>query len=407
MDKKYRNNKVFFIILFTTSILSLVYFLIRWNSWTWLQNIMGISGLLAVVLMTWQLILWVRVVSASWIKDFFRVNAWHKWLGMATVILILLHPFITEIVYAQQWLWELVENGPINSFVMRINIWNISRILLFIVLISSVLLRTKIKNIFLRLFDRWLQYAWENKKIDSLLQIIKKIFSSYRIWYLLHLLAYIAIVWVWFHAWFTGTKINTVPAVHLYRIILWIIIVATWILRILQALWLLQVHGEVIWNNTLTSDVYEITLQLSKWINYFPGQFVYLQFQKFWEAHPFTVVTYDKNSNILTLAYKVIGKFTTKLATIKQWDITYIDWPYGVFTSDIQKDWNPVYCIAWWIGITPFYHLIASNIDWIVNLIYLNKTFSESVYINALDRHLWSHLTNIFSRENKEILIQT
>lgn len=351
--------------------------------------------------MTRQSILWVRSIVAARIKDFFRVNARHKWLWIWTLISILLHPFLIEVAYNQQGIREVFTNTQ-----LRIQLGEISRTILIVILVSSFILRTKIKQLFLRLIERSLsalnKTTWaQNSKsfFTTILTLLKKLFISYRLWFWLHLLSYLALAWVRLHAWFSWIKINTIPSVHIYWIVLWCIILLTGMIRLAQALGILQKRGKILSNTQITKEIFEMSIQFNNKVIYSHGQFVYLQHKSFGEAHPFTVLTYDKGKNIMRIAYKISGPFTKKISLLKPWETLLMDGPYGVFTSDISTHNFPIICIAWWIGITPFYHLIKNDDKKNLTLIYLNRNFWDGAYEIELDKCLGDRIVHVYSRE--------
>lgn len=401
MPKKHLLPKSLFILLFASSIILLFYFSLRNTKDSFLENVMWISGLLGVLLMTRQSILWVRSMVASRIKDFFWVNSWHKWLWIWTIGGILLHPFLIELTYAQQWISQILESGH-----LWINIGDLSRTVLIIILVSSFILRTKIKQLFLWLIgestDALTKTTWTKKTksiLTTVLTLLKKLFASYRLWFWMHLFAYLALAWVRLHAWFIWTKINTIPSMHVYWIVLWCIILFTGIMRLAQAIWMVQKRGEILANTQITTGIFEMHIQLPRKITYSHGQFVYLQYKSFGEAHPFTVLTYDKNKNVMRIAYKISGPFTKKISLLKQWASIFVDGPYGVFTSDIEKNDGPIVCIAWWIGITPFYHLVKTHDKKNITLLYLNRNFWDGPYEIELDQKLAERIIHVYSRE--------
>lgn len=365
MPKKYLFPKILFILIFSWSIILLFYFSLYATPFSLWQNIMWVSGLLSVLFMTRQVILWIRAVSSSRIKDFFRVNRRHKWLGIGTLIAVLLHPIWIVITYMANRAYAILPDFS-SSFETRVTIGKFCLLLLLIVLLTSILSRKLLR---------------------------------YRTRYWIHLLTYLVVIAGWFHGRVAGTKINTIPAVHTYWIILWSIIWLISIARLFQAIWFFQKHAIIVSHTQLTNDVYEIQAQLSKWVQYSHGQFVYLQYKKFGEAHPFTIVTYNKETKIITIAYKIIGKFTQELSKLHPQEKIFLDGPYGTFLWDTLQHRTPIVCIAWWIGITPFYHLLKHNNLSNIKLIYLNKTFEEGVYIKNIDEALTNRVTHIFSRE--------
>ena len=330
-------------------------------------TMMWLSGLLCLVLMTWQSLLWIRPVSSSWLKDFFWVNGLHKRLGIGTLLLLLMHPIAVVVAYAVDRTYAIVPDFS-SSFETWVTVWKIGFILTILILFTSILSRKRI---------------------------------SFRKWHWIHLLSYPLMIAMWLHGWFTGTSIDMYASIHTYWIILGIVIAGLIIVRLAYQYGYLKHKGIVLAHTQITSDIYEINLQLSDHIHYEHGQFIYLQMKRGGESHPFTVLSYDSNTQIMRLSYKALGRFTNALAqhkdTIKQ---MYVDGPYGTFTSDITAS-EPIICIAGWIGITPFYHLLTQNTLPQSKLIYLNKTQHDTAYLTDLSSALDQRLINIFSRDTE------
>ncbi len=312
-----------------------------------------------------------------------------------------MHPFLIEVVYAQKWISQILESGQ-----LWINIGELARTILIIILVSSFILRTKIKKLFLWLIAEAMsaltKTTWKKKAkliFTTALTLLKKLFASYRLWFWMHLFTYLALAWVRLHAWFIWIKINTIPSMHVYWLVLWCVILCAGVMRLAQAIWLAQKHGEILSNTQITTDIFEMHIQLPSKIIYSHGKFVYLQYKSFGEAHPFTVLTYDENKNILKITYKLNGAFTRKISLLKQWASIFVDGPYGIFTSDIEKNDVPIVCIAWWIGITPFYHLAKNHDKKNIMLINLNRNFWDCPYEIELDQKLAERIVHVYSRE--------
>lgn len=85
------------------------------------------------------------------------------------------------------------------------------------------------------------------------------------------------------------------------------------IARIAYRLGFLKLRSKVVSHIAVSSDVNEIAFQLPRNVEYTHGQFAYLQYKRGGEAHPFTILSYDKESRIMKIAYKQVGDFTKAL----------------------------------------------------------------------------------------------
>lgn len=332
--------------------------------------IMWASWLIGMVIMTRQVILWIRPMFARFTKDFFRVNWLHKRLGIWTMMSLIFHPIASVISYGTSWMYMFsLDFSDVTEW--WISVGKIAFDLILIVLVTSVISRK---------------------------------FLSYRSWHWIHLLSYPAFIWVWFHGWFTGTMIAELPAMRWYRIAIGGILVVAMIVRIAYQFWYLKRRSSVISHTNLTKDIRELEIQMPHSIPYSEWQFVYIQAKKWWESHPFTILSYDDETQIMRIAYKIYGKFTQELSQIVSWSVLYIDGPYWVFMDDVKTLQVPIVCIAAGIWITPFYQIIqnyASTKD--IKLFYLNKTKHDIVYEDELESHLpceWCF--HVLSREHHQ-----
>lgn len=325
--------------------------------------ILWLSGHLAMVIIVRQVLLGIRPFSSGRVGDFFWVNRIHKWLGIATLAMILLHPIATVVAYATSWIYAFSFDFS-SWFETWVTMGKIAFDLIIIVLFSSIL----------------------SRKI-----------LSFRSRYRMHLLSYPAYFAIWFHWWYTGTMIMNNSAVRWYRVVLGVALIGVTVVRIAYQFGFLKYKAQIIEHIQLTEDIYEISFQIPGKLSYKPGQFVYLQMNRWGESHPFTVLSYEWS--ILKIAYKVFGSFTKALskATAISHNLMYIDGPYGEFTQDIDGSY-PTVCIAGGIGVTPFIQLLKVSQDKDIPLIFLNKHRSDVIYKDTIEEYTRNHL-HVLSRE--------
>lgn len=329
--------------------------------------IMWASWLIGMVIMTRQVILWIRPMFNRFTKDFFWINGLHKRLGIGTLMSLIFHPIASVISYGT-WRIYIFSLDFSDAIEWRISVGKIAFDLIIIVLVSSIISRKLL---------------------------------SYRKRHWIHLLSYPAFIWVWFHGRYTGTMIAEIPLIRAYWIFIWAVLIISMAVRIAYQYGYLKYKTRILSQTQLTNDIYELELQLPSSIPYKDAQFVYLQDLRGGESHPFTVLSYDHQKNIMTIAYKVYGRFTEKMSKLSAWSDVYIDWPYGVFMEEVPQTKHPIVCIAAGIWITPFYHIIqnyATTKD--IQLFYLNKTKEDIVYEKELESHLSADsCTHVLSRE--------
>ena len=330
--------------------------------------VMWISGLLGIVIMTWQWVLGIRP-AFNWLSsDFFHINYRHKRLGIWTMMALIFHPIATVIAYGTSWVYAFSLDFS-DSFEWRVSLGKIGFDLTIIILVTSILSR-KIMN--------------------------------FRTWHRIHLLSYPTFLAIWLHSRYSGTMIRTIPAVSWYMIVIGIVLVAITVLRIAYQFGYMKNKSQIIAHRKVATDTYEITMSYDKNISYVPGQFVYLQYPRGGESHPYTILSYDKQHKTMRVAYKVFGAWTQKLASLSETtgQTIYVDGPYGDFTANIQNSDAPVVCIAAGIGITPFYELINTYAETKeIKLIYLNRKNADVSYKSDLEEKLEDDCIHILSRE--------
>ncbi|MBI2040759.1 MAG: FAD-dependent oxidoreductase [DPANN group archaeon] len=105
-------------------------------------------------------------------------------------------------------------------------------------------------------------------------------------------------------------------------------------------------------------------------------------------ARPFSFASAPNNGHI-EIGYKVAGRFTQRLKTLKPKDKIGIKGPYGVFTFDENAD-KDVVMFAAGIGIAPFlstlHYATEKNLSNYFTLFYSNKTRDEIAYYAELEK---------------------
>lgn len=324
---------------------------------------MGLCGHIAMVIIIWQVILGIRPLSSAWLGDFFWVNNLHKWLWVATLSLIIMHPVFVVISYATNWLYAVVWDFS-SSFETWVTLGKIACNGILAILLSSIL----------------------SRKI-----------LSFRSWYRLHLLSYPIYVWLWLHGRYTGTMIMNNQIIHRYRLGLGIFLVMATVVRIAYQFGYLKHKAKLLGHRQLTPDIFELRFELDKNIQYIPGQFIYLQMNQWGESHPFTVLSYE--NSIITITYKVFWRYTKVLSQCSPMShpVMYIDGPYGIFTQNIANK-SKIVCIAWWIGVTPFIQLIKDYPKKDISILMLNKYRSDIIYHEHVASYANKYM-HILSRE--------
>ncbi len=116
-----------------------------------------------------------------------------------------------------------------------------------------------------------------------------------------------------------------------------------------------QVSGTLIAIEQASVDVLSLRCQLSGWPGHRAGQFAFLTFDSNEGAHPFSMASADRGNGIIEFQIKALGDYTRNLAARLQVGQALIaEGPYGRFQlGRIQQQAQQIW-IAGGIGITPF-----------------------------------------------------
>ena len=149
----------------------------------------------------------------------------------------------------------------------------------------------------------------------------------------------------------------------------------------------------------LAPDTYEYRFKtLDRSIKPEVGQFCYIQKNRFGEAHPFTVMSFDHQTGGLVFGIKASGPYTQKLTDLKKGDIVFVDGAYGVFTAEGHNP-APKVLIAGGIGITPFVELVHQYGDDDTYLIYSNSLLTDAVKRKELKQKLGKKYFDVVTKE--------
>lgn len=146
-----------------------------------------------------------------------------------------------------------------------------------------------------------------------------------------------------------------------------------------------QEFFEIISNNALTKDVFELKLKGETSSLSAPGQFVNIKIDGQYLRRPISVCDFDSNS--LTLIYKIVGCGTEALSTYKPGK--RLDLLVGLGNGfDVEKSGaNPV-LIGGGVGIPPLFHLCKKLVSQgkNVSVILGFNTISELFYIDEFKK---------------------
>lgn len=315
-----------------------------------------ILGLLSYILIWWQYILGIRPVAALLSKDFLATNKIHRLLGKYGFVFFVLHPVVLIIDFELRG-FSLLNLSFANAYDTFIAFGKIAFALLIVIFITSVFLRNTI---------------------------------SWRSWKRIHFLNYIILPLIFFHSVNVGTAFAN-RGLELYWYLLFFVFIIATLYRLLFQLGFTKYRYQVRAVVPVTYNTNTLVLApLARRLLPKRGQFIYLQLNKFGEAHPFTVSHFDETSGELSITPKASGAFSTKLQETKPGQEVLIDGPYGVFTEEAYSTSRPIILIAGGIGITPFLRFIEyfqANQDKFkrIYLFYGNKSENDIAFRDVID----------------------
>ncbi len=335
----------------------------------------SVTGLFAFVLFFWEYVLSIRSVVSYFTQDVISVINLHRWIGINSLLFILLHPItliLDSIINRNELLIKII---PVSNYDVQVIYGEIVFILFFVIWISSYLSR---KNL------------------------------SFRFWKLVHYLTYIVLPLTFIHANQIGTLLQS-SFIRDYIIFMMIVFVLIVIWRALEFIGVMSAKYTIKSIEYVGKDVIQLGLSpIGDYIEPNKGQFIDLKLRRFGEIHPFSVFYFDEESKDIYLAIKKAGSFTSRLDNMKIGDRVFVKGPYGIFTREAYFPTSrKVVLIAGGIGITPFIRFIDhikkhySKFDE-VYLFYGTKTLEEISFRKYLESLSLPNLEVVFcmSREN-------
>jgi len=294
-----------------------------------------LTALVATDLLLIQTMLIARVPWLDRLYGHDRSTAVHKKLGKPVLYLIIAH-FLASV-----WAYAILDSkNVIDELVNMVN--NVpdmlTALIAFICMILVVVTSIKIAR----------------KKL------------SYEAWYIVHLLAYGAILFAIPHQFSTGVDIYGKPVAMAFWVgayffvagnIVWFRFLNPIVYSFLHGLRIEKVQAE----SSDASSIYVSGSRLSK-IGTKSGQFFILRVltkDDWWRAHPFSISAAPTDKSI-RFTIGVRGDDTKKLQTVKPGTRVILEGPYGVFTED-RRTQEKVTLIAAGIGAPPI-RALAENI---------------------------------------------
>lgn len=232
----------------------------------------------------------------------------------------------------------------------------------------------------------------------------------YETWYFVHLLAYAAVFFSFWHQFELGVTITGSKIFYTYWIALYVAVFASHIaFRFVRPIFLAMRHrfhvSRVVRESPSAVSVYISGEQMNTF-SIQPGQFMILRFftkKTWWQAHPFSL-SMVPNGKEIRITVKELGDFTRVVKEVPVGTKVMIDGPYGIFTNIFSVS-QKILFIAGGIGITPVRSLmeemLAKGKD--VVLLYANKTVHDAVFkdeFEELAKKYSTRITHIISNDS-------
>lgn len=282
-----------------------------------------IAGLISLTLMYYQVILGSRSRLLDRIYGLDRIIHVHRWLGMLTMLSIILHMVMYSIPAAAAGAFP-----PILPQEWAIVLGSLSMLITLVAGFAAAMYR--------------------------------KIGIPYQVWLLVHRSLYVVLPMVLVHGYFSGLHLRYHPLVQLQFILLTAVSAALLASRWYRSYRAGKSPAKILSVESVTHDTVQIRCTRPENWQAEAGQFVFAGFRssKMTEpAHPFTVSS-SPEAEYLELTIKAVGDFTSRVDLLEPGDSITLDGPYGVFRpAAVQR---PAVWLAGGVGITPFLSAVRS-----------------------------------------------
>jgi predicted ferric reductase len=274
-----------------------------------------------------QLVLMAR---SPWLDRAFgmdRLAVWHRWLGFATVWMLVAHGLLTTVGFAATSNTSIVAEAWAMVTTYPFVLMAVASLGLFIlVAVSSV--------------------RWARRKL------------TYETWYGLHVYAYLAIALGFAHQLVVGTDFMNEVLARAYWVLLYAATVAlVLVFRVGQPIATSLHHGlrvaNVVPEGPGVVSIYLTGIDLER-LSVDAGQYFQWRFltrATWWRTHPFSLSA-APNGRWLRITVKALGDDTRALASLPVGTRVFIEGPYGALTL-ARRSRRGVLLIAGGIGIAP------------------------------------------------------
>lgn len=336
-----------------------------WDVWAWRKQLIYFSGLASFMLMTVVMLLAIR---PHWLEKplggLDKMYSLHKWAGIWSVVLALLHYGIKLAKGPMLTLFgEATGEQRIRTFleVFRGSAKDLGE---WSVWIFAVM-------ILLALWQRLPYHLW------------RYVHKAMAVFYLI--IVYHGIVLTPAQWWLQpgGALIAAAS------------IAGSWcaLISLTGRIGRTSTHtGHVLAVRQLLTDTLEVVCQLGRNWRHAPGQFAFVTFDRLEGPHPFTIASSDCRDGQVRFAIKGLGNYTEKLvSSIRAGQPVTIEGPYGCFTTPQPEDGQEQIWIAAGIGVTPFIAWLEGLQDSpaatpVASLYYCTKNEQEAVFAARLQQ---------------------
>lgn len=375
--RKEKNIRIIIILLIIiTSLLSITTLTMPTN-FNYVNGLIYIAdclGYIGIVLLTWMYIIGTRSLVGLVIKDIAPMLKIHTFFAKYGTLLIFAHPILLTFGYKESWLYSfIIQTG--NQFDSRVTLGRISLFILFIVWISSALLRSKIK---------------------------------YRPWKYIHFLSYIVLPFALLHIPGVGSNFEHNLSTRIFFFVTVVVLFIITMLRLRSFFNLNKTKYIIVKNSEVSKGVFMMKLK-PKNMNYYiepkNGQYIYLKLGFISEDHPFSVLQFNSQTKEIMLTYKQFGSFTLEALNRKIGQSVYLTGPFGYFTQEIEQhsQKNVVY-IAGGVGVVPFVdRALRENNLRNQYLFYAVRDIPSATYISNLSKSLGPKLIPVVEDTNTQI----
>lgn len=341
--------------------------------WLWLQNggitsvhmvadvfttLGRITGLLGAYLLLIQVLLLARLPFVERSAGFDHLTIWHRLNGKICLYLVLAHVVLITVGYAgtDRISIPLEITNLLTGYPGMVTATIGTGLMIVIVITSLVIVRRRLR---------------------------------YEAWYLVHLMAYAAILLGWFHQIPTGNEFVTdrIAATYwtaLYAVTLALLILFRLIQPVTRGLWHQMRVAEVTFESITTVSLH-ITGRHLDHLHAHAGQFFLWRFvtgDRWWESHPFSL-SQAPDGHSFRITVKASGDFSARAGTIPVGTAVLAEGPFGIFT-DVVRQRERVALIAGGIGITPI-RALAEEMQGDIVLVYRALLGTDIVFRRELD----------------------